>query len=198
MSVRGTTTAPTATGEYEIEFSELISAHRRELLVHCARMTRSGADSEDLVQETLLRAWRGREGFEGRAGQASLRSWLYRIATNVCLDAQHRRRLRLVPISDPADGLDWQEVLPSPDPGPQDQMVARETIERALEATKRLPPRQRTVLIMRDVIGLTARDTASRLGVSIPSANSLLQRARVGLRAQLAEEATARSVSPPT
>jgi RNA polymerase sigma-70 factor, ECF subfamily len=184
----------------EIEFSELISAHRRELLVHCARMTRSTADSEDLVQETLLRAWRGRDGFEGRAGEASLRSWLYRIATNVCLDAQQRRRLHLVPLPDSAgaDDLDWQEILPSPDPGPEEQLATRETIERALEATQRLPPRQRAALIMRDVIGLTARDAASRLGVTVPSVNSLLQRARVGLRAQLAEEATAGSVSPPT
>jgi RNA polymerase sigma-70 factor (ECF subfamily) len=186
-------------GECEIEFSELISAHRRELLAHCARMTRSAADPEDLVQETLLRAWRGREGFEGRGGQASLRSWLYRIATNVCLDAQ-RRRPRFVPAPDVAgaDGLDWQEILPSPDPGPEEQMVARATIEHALEAAQRLPPRQRTVLVMCDLVGFTARDAASLLGVSIPSVNSLLQRARVGLRAQLAEKATAPSVNPRT
>jgi RNA polymerase sigma-70 factor (ECF subfamily) len=187
-------------GECEIEFSELISAHRRELLAHCARMTRFAADSEDLVQETLLRAWRGREGFEGRAGQASLRSWLYRIATNVCLDAQRHRRLRLVPVPDAAgaDGLDWHEILPSPDPGPEERIVARATIEHAFEAAQRLPPRQRTVLVMRDVVGFTARDTASLLGVSLPSVNSLLQRARVGLRAQLAEEATTRGVSART
>jgi RNA polymerase sigma-70 factor (ECF subfamily) len=192
MSARATTTAPISTGGYEIEFSELISAHRRELLVHCARMARSAADSEDLVQETLLRAWRGREGFEGRAGQASLRSWLYRIATNVCLDAQRRHPPRFAPVPDVAgaEGLDWQEVLPSPRPGPEEQTAARETIERALEAAQRLPPRQRTALIMRDVIGLTARDTASLLGVSIASVNSLLQRASAGMRAQLAEEAT--------
>jgi RNA polymerase sigma-70 factor (ECF subfamily) len=187
------TTNALKTRRDEIEFSDLIFAHRRELLVHCARMARSAADSEDLVQETLLRAWRGRDGFEGRAGQASLRSWLYRIATNVCLDAHSRRRPRLAPVPDVAgaESLDWQEILPSHDPGPDEQAAARETIERALEATQLLPPRQRTALIMRDVIGLTAHEAASLLGVSIFSANSLLQRARVGLRAHLAEEATA-------
>jgi RNA polymerase sigma-70 factor (TIGR02960 family) len=193
--LRSAAMTPTATidAAEEVEFSELADAYRPELLAHCTRMTSSPADSEDLVQETLLRAWRGRGSFEGRAGAASLRSWLYRIATNVCHDALRRRRSRprlaRVPESPEAEGLDWLEVFPSPDPGPASEVADRETVEHALEAALRLPPRQRAVLIMRDVIGLSAKETAALLDASVASVNSSLQRARHGLRAELPEEA---------
>lgn len=168
-------------------FAELIERHRRELQVHCYRMMGSLEDSEDLVQETFLRAWRRRHGFEGRA---SVRTWLYRIATNACLDAikADGRRARR-PRSDgptPAE-VPWLQPYPdrllegvSPrDEEPDAVLVARETVELAfLSVIQQLPPRQRAALILRDVLGWSAKETASLLETSVASANSALQRAR--------------------
>ena len=182
-----------------VEFEALVERHRREIQVHCYRMLGSFSDAEDLTQETFLRAWKGRAGFEGRS---SLRTWLYRIATNVCLDAlaRHPRRVlpdQLGPPGDPVGtvapvDLPWLE--PYPDTlldaaAPDDTgaaVVERETIELAfLAAIQYLPPRQRAALILRDVLGWSARETAELLETSVPSANSAVQRARATLRERL-------------
>jgi len=182
-----------------VDFEALVERHRREIQVHCYRMLGSFADAEDHAQETFLRAWKGRAGFEGRS---SLRTWLYRIATNVCLDAlaRHPRRVlpdQLGPPGDPAGAsapvdLPWLE--PYPDvlldaAAPDDTgaaVVERETIELAfLAAIQYLPPRQRAALILRDVLGWSARETAELLETSVPSANSAVQRARTTLRERM-------------
>jgi RNA polymerase sigma-70 factor, ECF subfamily len=173
-----------------VAFSELAETHRRELQAHCFRMLRSVEDSEDMVQETLLRAWRNRDTFEGRS---SLRTWLYRIATNVCLDALERRNRRM----EHTYGRDAEGVPEGRDPlleriadsdaSPDDEIAARETLELTLLAAVHLPPRQRAVLFLREVVGLSAKETASALGDSVISVNSALQRARQGLRDHLPE-----------
>ncbi|HWD04812.1 MAG TPA: RNA polymerase subunit sigma-70 [Amycolatopsis sp.] len=180
------------------EFGQLLERHRREIQVHCYRMSGSLEEAEDLTQEAFLRAWRGRSGFEGRA---SLRTWLYRIATNVCLDALARRSRRVLPdelrsAADPGGvptALDLPFLGPIPDalldpaaPGADEAVVARETIELAFLATiQHLPPRQRAALILRDVLDWSAKDTAALLETSVASANSALQRARRTLRERL-------------
>jgi RNA polymerase sigma-70 factor (ECF subfamily) len=173
----------------EAAFSALVERHRRELQVHCYRMLGSFEDSEDQVQETFLRAWRRRESFQGRS---TFRAWLYRIATNACLDALEAR-----PRQTPKDPADIPWLQPFPDallPGeeePDAVAVARETIELAfLAAIQLLPPRQRAVLILRDVLDWPARDIAALLDMSVPAANSALQRAREGLRRHLPERRT--------
>jgi RNA polymerase sigma-70 factor (ECF subfamily) len=159
--------------------------HRRELHVHCYRMLASVPDAEDAVQETYLRAWRGREGFDG----AHLRAWLYRIATTGCLAAARARARR-----PPSGGeVSWLTPYPdtllepaSTDGEPDALVVARETIELAfLVALQVLPPRQRAALLAREVLGLSARETAEMIGTSVAAANSALQRARETLRAHL-------------
>jgi RNA polymerase sigma-70 factor, ECF subfamily len=163
-------------------FEALVERHRGELRVHCYRMLGSYDEAEDLVQETFLRAWKNLDGFEGRS---SVRAWLYRIATNACLDALDGARRRVLP-HDP--GVDAEPVWLQPIPGPDDASVRRETIELAfLAAIQHLPPRQRAVLILRDAAGLRAKETADLLGTSVASANSALQRARVTLRQHLPE-----------
>ena len=171
----------------EAAFSALVEPHRRELQVHCYRMLGSFEDSEDQVQETLLRAWRRRETYQGRS---TFRAWLYRIATNACLDALEAR-----PRQTPKDPGEVPWLQPFPDsllPGeeqPDAVAVARETIELAfLAAIQLLPPRQRAVLILRDVLGWPARDIAALLELSVPAANSALQRARESLRQHLPEQ----------
>jgi RNA polymerase sigma-70 factor (ECF subfamily) len=182
-------------------FSTLVARHERELQVHCYRMLGSLDESEDLVQETFLRAWRRRETFQGRS---SVRAWLYRIATNACLDALARRP-RPEPVSDVADRAvrpqESFEVLwlqPYPDTllagmGPSEDepdaaVVAKETIELAfMAAIQHLPPRQRAVLILRDVLGWPAKDTAELLDASVASVNSALARARAALKQHLPE-----------
>lgn len=175
----------------EAAFTGLAEKHRRELHVHCYRMLGSFEDAEDAVQETFLRAWRARETFEGRA---TFRAWLYRIATNACLDLLAKRRpaaavggevLWLQPYPDalldelPAVGAEEPEAL----------AVARETIELAyVVAVQHLAPRPRAVLILRDVLGWPAKDVAELLGDSVNSVNSALQRARAGMREHLPEE----------
>ncbi|MFI7212923.1 RNA polymerase subunit sigma-70 [Micromonospora maritima] len=172
-------------------FSGLTERHRRELHVHCYRMLGSFEDAEDAVQETFLRAWRRRETY---AGRSTVRAWLYRIATNTCLDLLAKRRPQ------PATGGEVPWLQPYPDrlldelpagdaDEPEAVAVARETIELAyLVAVQHLAPRPRAVLILRDVLGWPARDVAELLGDSVNSVNSALQRARAGMRAHLPAE----------
>jgi RNA polymerase sigma-70 factor (ECF subfamily) len=184
-------------------FARLTERHRRELRAHCYRMVGSLVESEDLVQETFLRAWRSRATYEGRA---SVRGWLYAIATNVCLEVLARRPRRVLPhetgaaagpgmtaVPAPVD-RPWLEPYPDdlldavPDPatGPESAAVAAETIELAfLAAIQHLSPRQRAVLVLRDVVGRSAAETAEALGISVPAAKSALERARATLRQHL-------------
>ena len=173
----------------ETAFGARVERHRRELHVHCYRMLGSFEESEDLVQETFLRAWRRRETY---AGRASVRAWLYRIATNACLDALDKR-----PRTPTADGeVLWLqpypdallEELPDGREGPEDVTLSKETLELAfLVAIQHLGPLPRAVLVLRDVLGCSARETASLLETTEASVNSALQRARAGLREQLPE-----------
>ena len=183
----------------ETTFASLVEPHRRELHVHCYRMMGSFEEAEDLVQETLLRAWRSRESFEGGP---LFRAWLYRIATNVCLDALRRRSRRPstvssfgeVPWLQPYPDLLLDE-LPSEEDEPDAVVVAKETIELAfLAVIQALPPLQRAVLILRDVLGWSARETAEMLETSVAAANSALQRAR----ATVQEHPTRRPERPAT
>ncbi|MBU8860717.1 MULTISPECIES: RNA polymerase subunit sigma-70 [unclassified Micromonospora] len=172
----------------EPAFTGLAQRHRRELHVHCYRMLGSFEDAEDTVQETFLRAWRRRETF---AGRSTFRAWLYRIATNACLDLLARCR------PEPATGGEVLWLQPYPDrlldelpatgaDEPEAVAVARETIELAyLVAVQHLAPRPRAVLILRDVLGWPAKDVAELLGDSVNSVNSALQRARAGMREHL-------------
>jgi RNA polymerase sigma-70 factor (ECF subfamily) len=174
-------------------FEILFERHRRELHVHCYRLLGSFQDAEDLVQETFLRAWRTRRNFERRS---SFRTWLYRIATNACLDALERERTRPRP-AEGAGGygeIPWLQPYPDrlleelvdTEAGPESTLVAKETIELAfLAAIQHLPPTQRAVLILRDVLGWSAKETASLLATSVPSANSALQRARETMQKRL-------------
>jgi RNA polymerase sigma-70 factor (TIGR02960 family) len=187
----------------ERAFAELVERHRRELHVHCYRMLGSFEEAEDLVQETFLRAWRGRGRFEGGTG---FRAWLYRIATNACLDALRSSRRRVpslhsfaeVPWLQPYPDRLLDELAPS-DTQPDAVVVARETIELTyLAVIQLLPPRQRAVLILRDVLGWSAAGTASALDTSVAAANSALQRARATLRARLPARPSEWSGSAPS
>lgn len=171
-------------------FAAVTERFRRQLHVHCYRMLGSFDEAEEIVQETFLRAWRARRSFEGRA---LLRSWLYRIATNACLDLIARRRPQRVVVGDEVTWLQpfpdrlLEPVAPSRDE-PEERAVSRETIELAfIVAIQYLPPRQRAVLIARDVIGLSAKGAAAMLDMSEPAVNSALQRARATLRGVLPE-----------
>jgi RNA polymerase sigma-70 factor (ECF subfamily) len=181
----------------EITFSALFERHRRALQAHCYRMVGSFEDAEDLVQETFARAWRARKGFR-REGRWSLRAWLYRIATNACLDHLARRSPRLLPAdvasaADPeaepppvASDVAWLDPYPDRLVDPHEAAAARETLEIAfVAAIQHLPPRQRAALILRDAAGFSARETATLLGTSVPAVNSALQRARDRLRDRL-------------
>jgi RNA polymerase sigma-70 factor (ECF subfamily) len=176
----------------ETTFAVLAERHRKEVRVHCYRMLGNFDDAEDLTQETFARAWRSHEAFEGRS---TFRAWLYRIATNACLDAikSKKRRVQVVDGGPTAarspsfDEVPW--LQPFPDefvPGsnePDVLVVAKETIELAfLAAIQYLAPRPRAVLILRDVLGWTASETADALGSTVPSVNSALQRARARLQ----------------
>ena len=176
----------------EQAFGARVEPHRRELHVHCYRLLGSFEDAEDLVQEAFLRAWRRRETY---AGRASLRAWLYRIATNACLDALDKRPRRLG-----ADGeVAWLqpypdellEELPDLREGPEDVALARETIELAfIAAIQHVAPLPRAVLVLRDVLGCSAKETARLLETTEASVNSALQRARGALRHQLPADRT--------
>jgi RNA polymerase sigma-70 factor (TIGR02960 family) len=177
-------TLAAALGGDEAAFGRLAARHRRELHVHCYRMLASFDDAEDAVQETLLRAWNRRGTFEGGDG---FRAWLYRIATNVCLDLIRRRKRRPV-VGDWFSDVPWLQPYPDPllDEAIEDAVVRRETIELMfLAALQTLPPRQRAALIARDVLGWPAAETAAHLGTSVAAANSALQRARAALQSRL-------------
>jgi RNA polymerase sigma-70 factor (TIGR02960 family) len=173
----------------EPAFAALAERHRRELHVHCYRMLASFDEAEDAVQETFLKAWRGRSGFDGGP---QFRAWLYRIATNVCLDMLRRNSRRTaanshaeVPWLQPYPDLLLEAAAPS-DEQPEAVAISRETISLAfLAALQVLPPRQRAVLIARDVLGWPASETASALGTSVAAANSALQRARATMQSHL-------------
>jgi RNA polymerase sigma-70 factor, ECF subfamily len=175
-----------------------LEQHRRELTGYCYRMLGSGFDAEDAVQETMVRAWRGLDRFEGRA---ALRSWLYRIATNVCLDmlsaSQRRARpMDLGPASTantsvgaPLSEATWIDPIPdsrvfSEGGDPAELAIARETIRLAfVAALQHLAPRQRAVLILREVLSWSASEVAELLATTVASVNSALQRARATLAA---------------
>jgi RNA polymerase sigma-70 factor (ECF subfamily) len=176
----------------EAEFAALAQRHRAELRVHCYRLLGSYDEAEDLVQETFLRAWKGFAGYEGRA---PVRAWLYRIATNACLDHLDGRGRRVLPhdLAPPSDAaqpprtdVPWLQPFPDHLRDPAAAAVDRETIELAfLAAIQHLPPRQRAALILSDVLGWPARQTADLLDTTVPSVTSALQRARGTLRAHL-------------
>jgi RNA polymerase sigma-70 factor (ECF subfamily) len=179
-------------------FQDLVHPYRRELAAYCYRMLGSLTDAEDQVQETLLSAWRGIDGFEGRS---SVRSWLYRIATNRCLDALRRRPRRetpeehgppsepLVPLANP-DPERWIEPAPptlweGAPPSPEASFSARESVQLAfVVALQHLPATQRAVLILREVVGWSAAEVAALLDTTVASVNSALQRARATLDAR--------------
>jgi RNA polymerase sigma-70 factor (ECF subfamily) len=186
----------------ESAFVALVESYRRELQVHCYRMLGSFEDAEDMVQETFLRAWRKHRSFERRS---SFRAWLYRIATNACLDALDHKARRVLPYQlaraadpsaplQPAADLPWLQPYPDrllegvapTEAEPESAVVSKETIELAfLAAIQHLPPRQRAALILRDTLGWSAKETASLLEVSVASVNSALHRARSTLRTHL-------------
>jgi len=180
-------------GSEEAAFSALLERHRRELQVHCYRMLASFEDAEDLVQETFLRAWRGRSGFSFQ-GDGPARAWLYRIATNACLDFLAAHPRRAVASRDVPAEVAW--LQPYPDrllegiapahTEPDAAVVAKETIELVfLVAIQHLPPRQRAVLILRDLLGWSAKDAAAMIDASVASVNSALQRARATIKQHL-------------
>jgi RNA polymerase sigma-70 factor, ECF subfamily len=196
-------------------FARLAEPYRRELQVHCYRMLGSVEDAEDAVQETYLRAWARLDSF---AGRAPFRAWLYGIATHACLDALRRTKARVWPtdLSEPVDAhgaptpgveLPWLQPYPdrlleapaSREAEPEAMVTARETIELAfLAAIQRLPARQRAVLILRDVLEWSAKDTGTSLAMSQAAVNSALQRAHATLAEHLSvgrEEWTSRSTA---
>ena len=186
-------------------FGALVEPHRRELHAHCYRMLGSVHDAEDALQDALLRAWRALGRFEGRS---SFRSWLYRIATNTCLDLIARRPKRVLPIdygpaADPHDGPGqplvesaWIEPYPDESLGIEDGFAApdaryeqRESVELAfVAALQLLPATQRAVLILREVLGYSALEVAELLNTTVASVNSALQRARKTVDDRLPDE----------
>lgn len=170
----------------EPDLGSTLEQHRREIQVHCYRMTGSFSDAEDLTQETFLRAWRNRDQFEGRA---SVRTWLYRIATNACLDFLKRHDRRSLPAGSIVDTLEQDATIqPFPDTfgagsprsgDPAEAVIQSETTGLLLMATLlHLPPRQRAAFIARDLLAFSADETSTLLDCSTTSVNSLVQRAR--------------------
>jgi RNA polymerase sigma-70 factor (ECF subfamily) len=211
MAPAPTTTAPerelleAARRGDEGAFRDLVEPYRRELHAHCYRMLGSVHDAEDALQDALLRAWRGLGRFEGRS---SLRSWLYTIATNTSLNQIAKRPKRVLPLdygpaTDPADGVGeppteniWLEPYPDEQLGVEDGFAApesryerRESVELAfIAAVQHLPATQRAVLILRDVLGFSAREVAESLETTVASANSALQRARKAVDEKIPEQ----------
>lgn len=159
------------------EFFRLAEPFRREILVHCARLLGSFHDAEDLVQETYLRAWRSYAAFEGRS---SLRSWLYRIATNACMTAIDERSRRPIPVDLQPDELEWPAaVVEQRDADPEVLVASRDRMRSAIGiAMEHLEPRPRAVLMLRDVLGWSAADVAELLDTSSAAVHSMLRRAR--------------------
>jgi RNA polymerase sigma-70 factor (ECF subfamily) len=203
-----------ARGGDEDAFRGIADEYRAELLAHCYRMLGSLHDAEDALQETLLRVWRGLPGF---AGRSSLRTWLYQIATNACLDAIARRSKRVLPVDhgppsdsivDPGQPLVesvWVEPFPDETLGLPDGYAApdaryeqREAVELAfIAALQHLSATQRAVLVLREVLGFTAREVSESLDTTVASVNSALQRARKNVDERLPEQsqqATLRSL----
>ncbi|HET9119243.1 MAG TPA: sigma-70 family RNA polymerase sigma factor [Solirubrobacterales bacterium] len=202
----------TARDGNEDAYRRLVEPHRSELHAHCYRMLGSVQDAEDALQEALVRAWRGLEKFEGRS---SLRSWLYRIATNTSLDAIQRRPKRVLPIdygpaADPHGGVGepmvesvWIEPYPDETlaiedgyASPDARYEQREAVELAfIAALQLLPANQRAVLILREVLGFSAQETADTLETSVASVNSALQRARATIEKKLPDQSQQETLS---
>ncbi|MDX6523905.1 MAG: polymerase sigma-70 factor, subfamily [Gaiellales bacterium] len=196
-----TASAPPPSAE---ELEPLLEQHRRELTGYCYRMLGSAFEAEDAVQETMVRAWRALDRF---AGRSSLRSWLYRIATNVCLDMLGQRDRRAMPMDmgpaappleehlRPLQESAFVEPIPdgrvlAADGDPAEQAVARETLRLAfVAALQHLPPRQRAVLILREVLQWQASEVSELLDTSVQSVNSSLQRARATIASKQVSEA---------
>ena len=175
------------------DFEKAVAPYRRELRAHCYRMSGSLLDADDLLQESLIKAWKGFGSFEGRS---SLRTWLYAVATHACIDAMEKKSARLLPadlgpanrpLGDPKNEPIWLEPAPSElaqvelstEPSPEARYSQRESSALAfLAALQLLPARQRAVLILRDVLGWQASECAERLEMSVAAVNSALQRAR--------------------
>ena len=164
-------------------FIAALERHRDELRRHCALLVRSSADAEDALQETLLRAWRYRRTL----ASDDPRPWLHQIATNACRDAYARRDARCTSLEDEAS----EPAAPS-EQRPDVLALERETVEHTLRTARRyLPPRQHTAFVLRDVLCCSSRETAAALSISVPAANSAVQRARTALRARLDQTAGA-------
>ena len=189
-------------------FERLMAPYRRELRAHCYRMSGSLSDAEDMLQESIIRAWKGLGRFEGRA---SLRTWLYKVATSACIDALDRKSARVMPtelgpavrgdeaIGPPRPDLPWLEPCPEDfyvdvPVSPEARYGARESVALAfLVALQVLPPKQRAILLLHDVLGQQATECAELLETSVAAVNSALQRAR----ATLAEKGEALRTEPP-
>lgn len=209
MPTEAAPSAP-AGASFEAEFEAATAPLRGQLLAHCYRMTGSAADADDLVQETYVRAWRSWSEFEGRS---SVRTWMYRIATNTCLNHLGAAGRRVLPTDlhatpgvgtdplHPRDDVTWLEPLPermlwqSARPTPEEEVLTRENITLAWTAALQgLSPQQRAVLLLRDVLGYSAAETAEVLGTSTASVNSALQRCRASIGDGLASPTPDRGV----
>ena len=195
----------TALGGDEAAFRDLVEPHRRAIHVHCYRMLGSLHEAEDVVQETLFRAWRSLDAY---AARASFAAWLYGIATNACLDALRRPRPRrlppdLFPPDDPAAEpappraeIPWLEPYPDALLDPAERAASRETLRLAfVAAIQSLPARQRAALLLRDALGWSAQEVADLLGTSVASVNSALQRARAVVPAERPADAVERDLA---